>query len=55
MIGDLCYLLSLGERAGKRALTLTSATTPGGDACWSVVKRPLTDVYAAIVARRLTG
>ena len=51
VIGDLCYLLSLGDRAAHRSLTLTGALTPGGQACWSVIKKPLADVYAAIAAR----
>jgi esterase/lipase superfamily enzyme len=51
VMADICYMLSLGERAAKRALTLTGSTTPGGAPCWSVVNRPLTEVYAAIVAR----
>ena len=51
VIGDICYLLSLGERASKRSLTLADALTPGGNPCWSVIKRPLADVYAAIASR----
>lgn len=51
VIGDLCYLLSFGDRAAKRSLTLAGALTPGGQACWSVIKKPLSDVYAAIAAR----
>ncbi len=54
VIADLCYLLNLGERAANRGLTLAAATTPGGAPCWSVVQRPLTEVYAAISARRMT-
>jgi hypothetical protein len=46
----LCYLLSLGARAANRPLTLAAARTPGDAPCWSVVNRPLADVYAAIEA-----
>lgn len=53
VIGDICYLLSLGGRAAERKLTLTGAKTPGGDACWSIVQRPLADIYAAIAAGRV--
>ena len=51
VIGDLCYLLGVGVRAAERNLTLIAAATSSGDKCWSVVKCPLDNIYAAISAR----
>jgi len=47
VIGDLCYLINLGLRASQRQLTLTAINGPGGT-CWSVLKAPLSAIYAAI-------
>ena len=51
VIGDLCYLISTGARAAQRSLTLGAAQTPGGQPCWSVLDRKLTEVYPAVAAR----